>query len=465
MSKARDLANAGTALTNVSPTELGYLDGVTSAVQTQIDSKITGSSAISPTIVDAKGDLIAATGADTVSRIAVGSNNQVLTADSSTATGLKWATADALPSQTSKTGKFLSTNGTTASWQSADGSVSDWSFYLPPANPTANNPGAPQAIMKVNGYWFILTGSGFIFYSSDAKSWTRWVSTGTEGVTGLWGVLYGNSTYVIYCDNGAVYTATTIGGTLTSRTSQFSGNVIIDGVWMGGSVNLFILVGGGGKLSTSPDGITWTARTANQSTASITSIAVNNTATLAILTSTQATANKASYSSDGINWTAFSPDNSTASSRAGFIFYDAANTKWIYAGSYVQWWESTSPTSGTWTQTVRTHIDFANSGVNNTDKYQIYAPFISKDVTNNKWIVLSQNGDGASWGIYTYDPTSSTTLFNGKMYELENFRTMYLPSALGKNTYAALPQTAVGYADGVFVACGGNNSQVILSNA
>ena len=39
MSKARDLANAGTALTSVSATELAYLDGVTSAVQTQIDNK------------------------------------------------------------------------------------------------------------------------------------------------------------------------------------------------------------------------------------------------------------------------------------------------------------------------------------------------------------------------------------------------------------------------------------------
>ena len=47
---------------------------------------------IQPTIVDAKGDLIVATAADTVSRIAVGSNDQVLTADSSTSTGVKWAT-------------------------------------------------------------------------------------------------------------------------------------------------------------------------------------------------------------------------------------------------------------------------------------------------------------------------------------------------------------------------------------
>ena len=52
---------------------------------------ITSGSAINPTIVDAKGDIIAATAADTVAKLAVGANDTVLTADSSTATGLKWA--------------------------------------------------------------------------------------------------------------------------------------------------------------------------------------------------------------------------------------------------------------------------------------------------------------------------------------------------------------------------------------
>jgi hypothetical protein len=47
--------------------------------------------AIQNAIVDAKGDLITATAADTPSRLGVGSNGQVLTADSTTATGLKWA--------------------------------------------------------------------------------------------------------------------------------------------------------------------------------------------------------------------------------------------------------------------------------------------------------------------------------------------------------------------------------------
>ena len=44
------------------------------------------------TILDAKGDLISATAADTPARLAVGTNGQVLTADSTTSTGLKWAT-------------------------------------------------------------------------------------------------------------------------------------------------------------------------------------------------------------------------------------------------------------------------------------------------------------------------------------------------------------------------------------
>ena len=92
MSKARDIASAPIAPSTVSATELGYVDGVTSAIQTQIDSKIGSASAINPTIVDAKGDIIAATAADTVARLAVGANGTVLTAASGQATGLQWAT-------------------------------------------------------------------------------------------------------------------------------------------------------------------------------------------------------------------------------------------------------------------------------------------------------------------------------------------------------------------------------------
>lgn len=49
------------------------------------------SNAIQNAIVDAKGDLITATAADTPARLAVGTNGHVLTADSTAATGIKWA--------------------------------------------------------------------------------------------------------------------------------------------------------------------------------------------------------------------------------------------------------------------------------------------------------------------------------------------------------------------------------------
>jgi hypothetical protein len=71
------------------------------------------SNAIQNAIVDAKGDLIAATAADTPARLAVGANDTVLTADSSTSTGLKWATppATGFPAFTTYTPTISSETG------------------------------------------------------------------------------------------------------------------------------------------------------------------------------------------------------------------------------------------------------------------------------------------------------------------------------------------------------------------
>ena len=57
------------------------------------DTRVTG--AIQSTLVDAKGDLLVGTAADTVARLPVGTNNYVLTADSATTEGVKWAAAGA----------------------------------------------------------------------------------------------------------------------------------------------------------------------------------------------------------------------------------------------------------------------------------------------------------------------------------------------------------------------------------
>lgn len=60
-----------------------------------VGAHVTADGAIPKSIVDAKGDVIVATAADTVARVAVGANDTVLTADSSQSSGVKWAAASA----------------------------------------------------------------------------------------------------------------------------------------------------------------------------------------------------------------------------------------------------------------------------------------------------------------------------------------------------------------------------------
>lgn len=76
---------------------------------TDLDFKwVADATGIPATIIDAKGDLIAGTAADTAGRLAVGTNGHVLTADSTTGTGLKWAAV-----ATTKSFSLLNSGGTT----------------------------------------------------------------------------------------------------------------------------------------------------------------------------------------------------------------------------------------------------------------------------------------------------------------------------------------------------------------
>jgi len=99
-------------------TELNYVDGVTSAIQTQLDGKVDES------LFDAKGDILVASADNTPAKLGVGTNGYILTANSGATNGVEWAAAPiSLPSQTGESGKYLTTDGTTASW----GTVSSYS--------------------------------------------------------------------------------------------------------------------------------------------------------------------------------------------------------------------------------------------------------------------------------------------------------------------------------------------------
>ena len=102
-------------------TEINYVGGVTSAIQTQIDSKTTNATH--------SGEVTGATAltiADNVVDVAnlkvsnAPTNGYFLSAQSGDTGGMTWAEVDALPSQTSNSGKYLTTNGSAASWAVLD---------------------------------------------------------------------------------------------------------------------------------------------------------------------------------------------------------------------------------------------------------------------------------------------------------------------------------------------------------
>jgi hypothetical protein len=78
----------------------------------------------------AKGAILVGTGVGAYTVQTVGSNGQVLTANSAQADGVEWTTVSALPSQTGNAGKYLTTNGTAASWDTITTDPTPTAFML-----------------------------------------------------------------------------------------------------------------------------------------------------------------------------------------------------------------------------------------------------------------------------------------------------------------------------------------------
>jgi hypothetical protein len=78
----------------LSTTELNYVDGVTSAIQTQLGAKIAKAD------ISAKGAILVGTGSGTYTAQSVGTNGQVLTANSAQADGVEWTTVSSYSAPT-----------------------------------------------------------------------------------------------------------------------------------------------------------------------------------------------------------------------------------------------------------------------------------------------------------------------------------------------------------------------------
>jgi hypothetical protein len=123
------------------------------------------------TEIAAKGDLIAGTGSQTFDNLTVGANNTVLTADSSTATGLKWATpSGGFPAWTSYTPTVTAQSGSITTY-----SASGWYSQL-------GKTVVVQARVVISNAG---TGSGTMIVTLPITAQTRsnaeWVGAAVEG--------------------------------------------------------------------------------------------------------------------------------------------------------------------------------------------------------------------------------------------------------------------------------------------
>lgn len=171
----------------VTSTELGYVSGVTSAIQTQLTARTEKAT------LTTKGDIYAATASATPARLGVGTNDQVLTADSSTATGLAWKTpsASALPSVSTKTSAYTLT--TSDDYIIADASSAAFTLTLPTA---VGNTGKAFLIKKIDATVNAVTVDGNASETIDGAT--------TQVINGRYGslnIVSDGSNWIIVTEN------------------------------------------------------------------------------------------------------------------------------------------------------------------------------------------------------------------------------------------------------------------------
>ncbi len=159
------------------------------AFATNADSTLAGT-VIAKSLVTTKGDLIAATAAGTLDRLGVGSNDKVLTADSTTATGMKWAT----PAASSGGGGYGSLGSQTYVKEEFNvgdiaGGQNGWVSMTSVGTVTRDATGSYQDSDKHDKGWLLATGANSAGYAGITLG--RNATAGRDTTLGTY--LLGNS--------------------------------------------------------------------------------------------------------------------------------------------------------------------------------------------------------------------------------------------------------------------------------
>jgi hypothetical protein len=242
MSKARFLANVVTSTGAISsdvlstvidgaPSALNTLNEIAAAINddpnyaTTLTTALSGKVPTSTTLtINGVGHSLAASRTWTIDSLPSQSTHsgKYLTTDGTTAT---WATVDALPSQSTHSGKYLTTNGTVASWAAvsvtptavSDQTNSSTGYFDLPVGTTEQRPASPG-----NGMIRFNTTTGYLEYY-NATSWSS--ITSPPAITSISPINYSGNAGTTITINGVFFDSTTTvefspsGGSYTQSSS------------------------------------------------------------------------------------------------------------------------------------------------------------------------------------------------------------------------------------------------------
>lgn len=176
-------------------------------------------------------------------------------------------------------------------------------------------------------HMFVFTnGSGIVWTSTDGKRW-RYIMVPADG--GLSTVTCSSTTTVVanttpVTDNSVESVWTTTDGATWTRRSIASSSKTITSLYWSTGLSLFFLGCSDGTINTSPDGITWTARTSNIASQ------INHFASSGSLVVAVGNAGVISSSPDGVTWTARTTQ--TANALSGVAYLSGATNPWVAQG-------------------------------------------------------------------------------------------------------------------------------------
>jgi photosystem II stability/assembly factor-like uncharacterized protein len=307
------------------------------------------------------------------------------------------------------------------------------------------------AFNETDSVGLVVGSGGSIFRSTNPVTWTQAtytaIGTTTVGTSILrsaeFATINTTKTFVSAGEGGVIIYSTDNAATWT-QVSGITNTLIFNKVmWVGGSINRFILGGNTNILFTSPDGITWTQQTISGSTGNIHDISIDDTSSYIVL----ASSGGVTYSTNATSWTFIAFGGGILS-----VNYDVTNSKFL-AVSDSRYLYASKTAIGTWTtvNAVRNKVyrgtcdsnsggkifAFSEGGgvvefntSTNTDTLRVAPGFSTKDAVygNGVYVVLVTDADssiytstdGITWTYRRYNTVSTNYAFAGRRIKYLN---------------------------------------------